>query len=665
MIDNSEYIDENEEYLEGQEWKEKKDKDILNSKKQFIEDVQSKRVLTKEEVDELLEKYMDSEEPLKSKYKNIIMEHHIRLIVFYVNKIHKSVRNVDYLDLVQEGMFGLIGAVETFEFEHDVKFTTYAIICIKNKIANFIIKYGNGIHIPSNIIYLQKKINSARQHYKLMYAVEPTIDELSSIIDESSEAIEKVLNNEIVSTFGKVINLGSGSEKVGSTEFHEQIASTDMLVEDTLLKSEFENNIMFLIDDAIEKEEDREMLKHYYGFYDNKTYSYQQIADIFNTTRSVVVKTINSSMYELRTYTNIHNFKTYLDKPDTDLILEIPENKVRKNNVMNATIYEIFNEFTKEQIDSVLSSLNNNEYEQMTARFGVDFNVRYDCSEDLDKEKIYTNNAFFRRKMKKYTKDVLSKTGVIIGNKANRTVYEEFSDFDKEAIDFCLLVAEKKYKNELYMRFGSNYDVVNNQEATREYKDNATIVIRMLKTLLTKYKYKNDKFFTLSKFKEIKKEYKTLIYDDYKQYSKNIIDSFLEEVDNELKDKLLKRYGADYSVLFEVDNKLFLEYKKNADELKVLLDQLLLEYSSKHVVSFKVDESIDFNNNFLDNFSDKEKEIISLLYNVSNNYSLEEISKLMNVDIEYVVLVAKKVSLLHEKNNNINIEENLNPKKTI
>lgn len=51
---------------------------------------------------------------------------------------HASLRGLDYQDLVQEGMIGLSQAVRDFKNEKDVKFSTFAGLCIEREISSAI-----------------------------------------------------------------------------------------------------------------------------------------------------------------------------------------------------------------------------------------------------------------------------------------------------------------------------------------------------------------------------------------------------------------------------------------------------------------------------------------------------------------------------------------------
>ena len=64
--------------------------------------------------------------------RNILIEHNLRLVAHIVKKFENS--GVDKDDLLSIGSFGLIKAVDSFNFKQGVRLATYAARCIENEI---------------------------------------------------------------------------------------------------------------------------------------------------------------------------------------------------------------------------------------------------------------------------------------------------------------------------------------------------------------------------------------------------------------------------------------------------------------------------------------------------------------------------------------------------
>ncbi len=104
-----------------------------------------KSVLKKEEYEPLI--YAAQEGCLKS--RNKLLEHNLGLVA---NESYKLayIQNpvLEYEDLFQQGVFGLIRAIEKFDSKKDVAFSTYAVLWIKQSIRRYILDNKDIIRTP-------------------------------------------------------------------------------------------------------------------------------------------------------------------------------------------------------------------------------------------------------------------------------------------------------------------------------------------------------------------------------------------------------------------------------------------------------------------------------------------------------------------------------------
>ncbi len=89
-------------------------------------------VLSSEEEKEYLEKWKDKDFDARNK----LIEHNLRLVAHIVKKFETT--SIDKDDLLSIGTFGLIKAVDTFNFDANNKLSTYAARCIENEILMYI-----------------------------------------------------------------------------------------------------------------------------------------------------------------------------------------------------------------------------------------------------------------------------------------------------------------------------------------------------------------------------------------------------------------------------------------------------------------------------------------------------------------------------------------------
>ncbi len=80
---------------------------------------------------------------------NILADLYEPIIIFKANKFKKL---ADRDDLVQEGLLGLWGAVQTYNPNKSASFKTYANKCIDNRILSGVNKANGKKHIPSELL---------------------------------------------------------------------------------------------------------------------------------------------------------------------------------------------------------------------------------------------------------------------------------------------------------------------------------------------------------------------------------------------------------------------------------------------------------------------------------------------------------------------------------
>lgn len=85
-------------------------------------------VLSEKEEKEYLEKWKNKD----INARNILIEHNLRLVAHIVKKFENT--KVEKDDLLSIGTFGLIKAVDSYNFESNVRLATYASRCIENEI---------------------------------------------------------------------------------------------------------------------------------------------------------------------------------------------------------------------------------------------------------------------------------------------------------------------------------------------------------------------------------------------------------------------------------------------------------------------------------------------------------------------------------------------------
>ena len=83
--------------------------------------------------------------------KERMIEANLRLVVHIARAFQRADHGLSLADLVQEGTFGLVRAVEKFDPRRGLRFSTYATIWIRQSISRSITNKGRAIRLPASV----------------------------------------------------------------------------------------------------------------------------------------------------------------------------------------------------------------------------------------------------------------------------------------------------------------------------------------------------------------------------------------------------------------------------------------------------------------------------------------------------------------------------------
>src|SRR5579875_1754240 len=95
-------------------------------------------------------------------------------------------------DLVQEGMLGLIRAVEKFDWRKGFKFSTYGTLWIRQAIQRGLQNSGRTIRVPVHVAQRQVKVRKIEGELALKLGREPTDEEIAAVAELPVEQVTEV-----------------------------------------------------------------------------------------------------------------------------------------------------------------------------------------------------------------------------------------------------------------------------------------------------------------------------------------------------------------------------------------------------------------------------------------------------------------------------------------
>lgn len=160
----------------------------INDIQTYLKQIGQYNVLTDEEEKELFNKYKTGDETAKEE----IIKHNLKLVVSIAKK-YKGI-GLAFMDLIQEGSFGLIAAVDKFDVSLGYKFSTYATYWIRQAITKAIISKGRGIRLPAHINNKISKIRNMQRVLSVELGHEPSFAEIAERMQMEETDIKDYLD---------------------------------------------------------------------------------------------------------------------------------------------------------------------------------------------------------------------------------------------------------------------------------------------------------------------------------------------------------------------------------------------------------------------------------------------------------------------------------------
>ena len=286
---------------------------LPSSSELWIADMGSLPLLTVEEEKELFENIQKSwhqpredifppkQLPAACMFVEKAICHNGRLVWSIATKYQSYLKpSIDFIDLLQEGMIGLMHAIKRYNPDLGYKFSTYAVYWIKQKITRHIADYNRMVRVP---VYLHDKMIKASNDMRKVQYGEMTEEERLkgySLTEEQEITLQNAPLNRVDYEY---------VEKTGCTSTHRQngeyLINGENVIE-RILKFELQEMLrecLLILDKRAQR-----IIEMCFGLNENEIHTLDDIGKLEGVTRERIRQIKNRALQKMKEHLSKLNF---------------------------------------------------------------------------------------------------------------------------------------------------------------------------------------------------------------------------------------------------------------------------------------------------------------------------------------------------------------------
>lgn len=230
--------------------------------------------------------------------KKTLVRANMRL-VFHIAK-HYRFRGIAYPDLVQEGTFGLMKAVDKYDPDRGFRFSTYASWWIKQSVSRAVAEKCRIVRLPVHIHDLMVSISRLEKNFYMSYNRKPTTVELAERLCLPIQKVELLIKcARDVNSIDESLYQNKGKmTSHNDVQVKERIASFETepsnINEKNSLREELRRSMRNL------SEREAQIVEMRFGLKDGNQMTLEEIGKMFNVTRERIRQIESRALSKMR-----------------------------------------------------------------------------------------------------------------------------------------------------------------------------------------------------------------------------------------------------------------------------------------------------------------------------------------------------------------------------
>jgi len=235
------------------------------------------------------------------------IESHLPLVISIAKK--RSNRGLDFEDLVQEGILGLVTAADKFDPSRGFRFSTYATWWIRQAIDDAILKYGDTVKKPSNYPSHLKNLLKVRRDLEKELKRVPTVDEISTRAEMDKRMVKQLLSL-IPGTISLDTPISDADDS--SNNYLDVLEDRDSESPDeTSISVQLRDDLHEAMHELSEKE--RKILELRFGLENGETRSLREVGKMFQLSPERIRQIEEAAITKLRNASDSNVLREYLN----------------------------------------------------------------------------------------------------------------------------------------------------------------------------------------------------------------------------------------------------------------------------------------------------------------------------------------------------------------